>query len=514
MDTKRPLVSIVCNTYNHESFIEQCIKGFLVQQCNFPIEILIHDDASQDGTQDIINAYEKEYPHLIFPVYQKENKKSLGIQPFAYYQIPRARGKYIAVCEGDDYWTDPNKLQIQVDFMESSPEYVVCYHNAITINENGDIISGSQLPDSDKRDLSQDELIRVGCYMLTLSLLFRNVLTHFPPEYQLVKNGDDFLASLLGKHGKGKYLGEIEPAVYRIHSGGIWSSLSEKEIYRARIVTNFYMAQYYSRVGEEHHADHFRGRLYEHALNLQRVDDSAPQELTELLHSVVSSALPAQRTTLPVAENKASAQTELPQCFLCRQPFESSECTAAYDSEVCGVCAKSIPKYHRYLWSFIRRNTNIFDSSPKRILHITRGSGLETHLGKFRQLEYTRIDSDEAGAGSKASILLEKIADASFDLILCSQLSEPACSTPDLVSQLRRIVKKDGAVLFDLDPMSSEAEKTAKQHVSRARDNWLSILKQTGLNPSSFKIDQILNSSELVESKLPMGSEIVACVPG
>jgi len=116
-------VSICCITYNHEFFIRDAIRGFINQKTSFPFEILIHDDASTDGTAEIIKLYEEKYPDIIKPIYQKENQYSQGRNISLVYQFPRARGKYIALCEGDDYWTDPYKLQKQVDFLEANTEY-------------------------------------------------------------------------------------------------------------------------------------------------------------------------------------------------------------------------------------------------------------------------------------------------------------------------------------------------------------------------------------------------------
>ncbi|MFW6224817.1 MAG: glycosyltransferase family 2 protein, partial [Bacteroidota bacterium] len=132
----QPLVSICCITYNHEKYIREAIEGFLRQKTSFPIEVLLHDDASNDGTSSIIRAYESKYPDLIFPIYQKENQYSKGVKISPTYNWPRARGKYIALCEGDDYWTDPLKLQKQVDFLEKNEEYSMCAHDVKTIYED------------------------------------------------------------------------------------------------------------------------------------------------------------------------------------------------------------------------------------------------------------------------------------------------------------------------------------------------------------------------------------------
>ncbi|NLD79865.1 MAG: glycosyltransferase [Smithella sp.] len=118
-----PVVSICCITYNQEKFIRDCLEGFLMQETTFPVEILVHDDASNDKTADIIREYEARNPGLFKPIYQTENQYSKGIKPNTKFNIPRAAGQYIAFCEGDDYWIDPLKLQKQVDFLEKNVDH-------------------------------------------------------------------------------------------------------------------------------------------------------------------------------------------------------------------------------------------------------------------------------------------------------------------------------------------------------------------------------------------------------
>lgn len=246
----QPLVSISCVTYNHGPYIEQCLEGFLMQVTNFPVEILVHDDCSTDGTTEIIKNYEKKYPWLIKPIYQPNNIYSKGIKPSTTFQYPRAKGKYIAMCEGDDYWTDPTKLQKQVDFLESYPEYVITYHDASIINEKGDLLNISKISDENKRDYTSEELISGSTIILTLSIMFRNLelFKDYPAETNFLKNGDNFLTSLLGLFGKGKYLAQIKPAMYRKHSGGVWSLLSENQKVAAKLNSAFWMFQYFKRI--------------------------------------------------------------------------------------------------------------------------------------------------------------------------------------------------------------------------------------------------------------------------
>lgn len=165
------VVSIVCNVYNHAPFLRQCLEGLIMQKTDFPFEILIHDDASTDGSDAIIRDYETNYPDLIFPIYQTKNQYSQGIPIEASFQYPRAKGKYIALCEGDDYWTDPLKLQKQVDFLECHPGYSMSFGNAMTHWE------GSARPDElfshiEDRDYDPVEFSK-GWICATATAIFR-----------------------------------------------------------------------------------------------------------------------------------------------------------------------------------------------------------------------------------------------------------------------------------------------------------------------------------------------------
>jgi glycosyltransferase involved in cell wall biosynthesis len=259
-DISKPLVSICCITYNHEKFIEDAMEGFLIQETDFPFEILIHDDASTDKTADIIREYEEKYPDVIKAIYQKENQYSKGIKPSVKFNYPRAKGKYIALCEGDDYWTDNVKLQKQVAFLEANPDYVVSYHDAKIVDETGNLIANSKMPGENQRDFSSDELMK-GAWLLTLSMCFRNVLKDFPEELSKVLNGDIFLISLLGAYGRGKYQGvETRPAVYRKQSGSIWSSMDKTDQIFHNANTFSWLYRYYKKLSQEKLADYFKLR--------------------------------------------------------------------------------------------------------------------------------------------------------------------------------------------------------------------------------------------------------------
>ena len=218
-----PVVSICSLAYNHEKFIRECLDGFLMQATTFPVEILIHDDASTDGTATIIREYAARYPHIIKPIYQKENQYSKGVNPFLPFVYPRAKGKFIALCDGDDYWTEPSKLQMQVDFMESHPDYSGCFHNVNVVYEDGLKSMHPMLPKPLKHTFTLQDLVAGNC-IPTCSNLFRTRLfPDFPAWYAHMRVGDWPLHVLNAEHGDIGYIDRIL-AVYRVHAGGVWSS--------------------------------------------------------------------------------------------------------------------------------------------------------------------------------------------------------------------------------------------------------------------------------------------------
>lgn len=227
MEDAHLLVSIVCCTYNHESYIAQCLDGFVMQKTSFPIEILIYDDASEDGTQDIIHEYERKYPDLIKPVYQTENQYSKGVKVELVYNYSRAKGQYIAFCEGDDYWTDPYKIQKQVDFLENHPEYAMCSHRYKLYFQKEKIMDHEIRPIGDFSDgMSFDLsfLIRGGWLFQPLSVVFRKSALDLNVYSKYAIHIDVVWFYTILKGGNGYCLPDVM-GIYRIHDAGIWSGL-------------------------------------------------------------------------------------------------------------------------------------------------------------------------------------------------------------------------------------------------------------------------------------------------
>ena len=149
-------VSVYCMAYNHGKYIRDALEGFVNQKTNFKYEVIVHDDASTDNTADVIREYAGKYPDIIKPIYQKENQHSKKVKIIKTYILPKMSGKYVALCEGDDYWTDENKLQLQYDAMEQHPECSMCAHyvKVEKMNANNRVGYNPEVP-SRKRQLEE-----------------------------------------------------------------------------------------------------------------------------------------------------------------------------------------------------------------------------------------------------------------------------------------------------------------------------------------------------------------------
>ncbi len=222
----KPLVSICTLVYNHESYLRECLEGIMMQRTDFTFELLIHDDASTDGSADIIREYEAKYPDIVKPIYQTENQYSKGVKVSTVFQFPRAKGKYIAMCEGDDYWTDPDKLQKQIDFLEEHEEYSLCvsqynYEYRNRIEENRNVLG---------RTIDKEKIIEAGGgFFATASMVYRhNVVIDMPAFVKRAPVGDYYLTLLCLAKGR-VYCLEKKTCVYRKDVVGAWSSLQRSE---------------------------------------------------------------------------------------------------------------------------------------------------------------------------------------------------------------------------------------------------------------------------------------------
>ena len=236
-----PLVSIKCLVYNHEAYLRQCLDGIVMQQTDFPFEAIVHDDASTDGSAAIIREYAEKYPDIIKPIYEPENqysKKGGSISRIINDAI-HPDAKYIALCEGDDYWTDPKKLQRQADFLESHPDYTMCCNRTKLYSETQHIFIGENYCYTQSQDILVKDIInRTGLFISTCSILYRRGVKDDWPDYcQQCAVGDYPLQIMCAMKGKTYYFNEIMSA-YRVDNpdswmgGQKWNSISNENLKR------------------------------------------------------------------------------------------------------------------------------------------------------------------------------------------------------------------------------------------------------------------------------------------
>jgi len=255
-----PLVSILCITYNHALFVEDALRGFLLQRTSFPFEIIVHDDASTDDTSRILARYEAAYPSVIRVVRQPINLFSTGARPLA-VAFGYAKGEFIAVCEGDDFWVDPLKLETQANALRSDPSAAVSSHDAIVVDEARRIVEASKLPGRYRSNRTAAQLRKLDAWLLTLTWMVRRSALTFPPEINRVLNRDTFMTSVFGLHGGARYEHGLAPAVYRAHPGGVWSPLNGEGRDAERLNTYFWLARFHKRIGNADIAIHFDRRF-------------------------------------------------------------------------------------------------------------------------------------------------------------------------------------------------------------------------------------------------------------
>ena len=216
---KEVLVSINCITYNHEKYIAQAIESFLMQKTNFEFEILIHDDASNDRTQEIIRGYERKFPNKIKAILRNENQYSKGVKRIGYFNNHlRAKGKYIAWCEGDDYWTDSYKLQKQVDYMEKNDECMLVFHNAEKISDLSKKSEGYMIPlNLESKRCSIKDILELR-FIPTASVMYRKKSLDNPPEWYFNAIVGDLPGNLISiSKGYAYYINECM-SVYRVEN--------------------------------------------------------------------------------------------------------------------------------------------------------------------------------------------------------------------------------------------------------------------------------------------------------
>ena len=239
-------VAIKCLVYNHEPYLRECLEGFVMQQTDFPFVAIVHDDASTDHSADIIREYAAKYPDIIHPIYETENqysKKNGSLTKIMDTALAATGAPYIALCEGDDYWTDPKKLQKQVDFLESHPEYSMCFSNAKVIGGTNEEVHMYDFLQN--RDYQAIDILKKWT-IPTCTVLYRRGVRLVPNKS--IVFGDIYLFLQLAQQGKVRCQNE-EMACYRRHPGSASSIKSNEEMLKLymRFVKQYeYMAKIFA----------------------------------------------------------------------------------------------------------------------------------------------------------------------------------------------------------------------------------------------------------------------------
>lgn len=248
-----PVLSVHIVTYQHADYIRDAIESVLMQDVSFPVEIIIGDDESSDGTREICKTYAEENEEIIRLIqHKRKNNIKIGGRPsplFQYwYNMMSLRGKYFALLSGDDKWNDEKKLDKQVSFLENNKKYSLTFHDSIGVNKDESIIENSLIPTNNKEKYSRKSLMCVPEFRY-LTITARNVFKEVPERLIECFNEDAVTPSILGQYGKAKYIKDINPAHYRIHSESIMSSSDYYHIKEYSSRTYYRISEYYKSKG-------------------------------------------------------------------------------------------------------------------------------------------------------------------------------------------------------------------------------------------------------------------------
>jgi glycosyltransferase involved in cell wall biosynthesis len=237
-DIEKPVVSVLCNTFNQKMYIEDAFRGFLIQKTDFVFEVIVHDDASTDGTSEIVREYAKLYPKIFKPVIQTKNQYSKG-KRIVLLSAEYALGEYFAICEGDDFWIYEDKLQQQYDALLKHPEIKLCFTSAFGLRNDGTTQEIANYGNEEKI-ISLSKVIRGGgSFMPTVSLFFhRDVINNMPSWFKDAPVGDYYI-QIIGSMSGSLYF-PSKTALYRLMAIGSWSE-SRAAVSKEKVITEIYL---------------------------------------------------------------------------------------------------------------------------------------------------------------------------------------------------------------------------------------------------------------------------------
>ena len=270
-----PLVSITCVAYNHEQYIEKTLDSFLMQETTFPFEILIHEDVSTDRTKAIIETYEKKFPNIVKPLYQKENQYSKGFNPMALL-YPKVQGEFMAFCDGDDYWTDREKLQIQIEEMSKYPDIDMSCHYSSKLFHNVECDDFSKRSHT-KLLTMKEAILYDGNLAPTSSLVFRSRIIKNLPNWIYTAPFGDYPMQVFGSKNAGSLYIDRKMSVYRIGEIGSWTTgcnnteqhfkrigFIKKFLLSANEITNYEFEKYFLYIIQKNNFNYMKNLSFSH----------------------------------------------------------------------------------------------------------------------------------------------------------------------------------------------------------------------------------------------------------
>ncbi len=281
-----PTVSIIVCTYNQEQYISQTLDSILMQECDFDFEILVGEDCGTDGTRKICEEYAAKY----FQVKVLDRPHNLGKQKNFFDALTQCRGKYVSMCDGDDYWQDRQMLQKEVAYLEGHPECVIVYHDSIMVDGAGNTISETEVGPSRRCDFTSEELVE-GRNISNRTICFRNCVDWSIIDIAGVYNEDTFVYSVIGHRGVGHFIEGIKPSVYRILNGSIWNDQQEIKRLGWILDTTKAIIRYYRSVNMNNYVLLLQEKLlrYNEKLMFQAIEQKNKKVAWDSLCMVVSS---------------------------------------------------------------------------------------------------------------------------------------------------------------------------------------------------------------------------------
>lgn len=273
-------VSVRLMTFNHAKFIKEALEGILMQQTNFLVEIVVGDDFSTDNTLEIVKTFSDTENIKINVLERKigdtywQNRQKYGRLYNFYDILQNCKGEYVALLDGDDFWTDPLKLQKQIDFLDKNPNFIASFHKVKVIDEAGKTIRENKFSDYSLHDYSSQLLI-TGRVLPVLACCFRNISKEIPEEFFYSGLGDKFLSSFLGNYGAAKFQHDILPSAYRVGNHGLWSKNNSLDKIKMNLLTLTQLWSYYKRVGKSDNAEIILRYLLRQSLKLFLLTKSA-----------------------------------------------------------------------------------------------------------------------------------------------------------------------------------------------------------------------------------------------